>query len=217
MDVVYPLKAQAKSGTATNEFRYSLRTLKNLPHDRVWVVGWKPDWVRNVEFIPTVQRHSKFINAFQNLQAVLPQVSDEFVLMNDDFFILTPHERIPVLYRDQWIETSVLRSTKKSVVGFLNRQGVTDPVSYELHIPMAFNRALLSETLEKAKGVHIAGYQRTVYGNLNQIGGTPVPDCKVRGGENLVGWDFASTSERTFQGKVGQVIQKLFPDPSPYE
>lgn len=216
-DVVYVVKAQARSGTATNELRYSLRTLANLSHGRVWIVGWKPEWVRNVEYIPTVQRLSKFVNALKNLEAVLPHVSEEFVLMNDDFYILTPQDRIPVLYRESWDVTSAVKQAKTSVLRFLERHGVTDPVSYELHVPFVYNRDLLVETLAKAHGVHIAGYQRTLYGNLNRIGGVSVPDPKVKGNQPFDGWPFVSTSDNTFKGGVGQMIRQLFPEPSPFE
>lgn len=214
MDVVYPYKAQARSGTATNELRYSLRTLANVPHGRVVVAGWKPEWVTNVVYLPTVQRLSKFANALQNLQVALPHVSEEFILMNDDFYILQPLEKIPTLYRETW-DVPVIRDAKNSVVRLLEKHGITDPVSYELHAPMVFNRDLLQQTFETAKGVFIAGYQRTLYGNLNRIGGIAVPD--VKGRTIPEGAMFVSTSEHTFQGAVGQQLRNLFPDPSPYE
>lgn len=210
-DLVYVVK----NGDRNEELRYSLRSLTNLPHGKVWMAGGKPSWVRNVEHMPTVQRSNKFVNALKNLEAVLPQVSAEFVLMNDDFIILAPLERVPTLYMEVHGQTLA----KQALVGvrkILARHGIEDLVSYEMHTPFVYSRDLLVETLEKAKGVHIAGYQRTLYGNLNRIGGTLAVDCKVKGNRLPVG-PFVSTSEKTFQGGVGQMIRRLFPEPSPFE
>lgn len=209
-DIVYVVK----NGDKNPELRYSLRSLTNLPHGKVWMAGGKPGWIRNVEHVPTTQRGNKFVNALKNLEAVLPQVSIEFVLMNDDFIILSPLERVPTLYMEVHGQTLA----KQALVGvrkILARHGIEDLVSYELHVPFVYNRDLLTDTLEQARGVHIAGYQRTLYGNLNRIGGTLATDVKVR--NRLPDGPFVSTSEKTFQGGVGQMIRQLFPEPSPFE
>lgn len=33
------------------ELRYSLRSLRNVPHGRVWIFGDCPDWVTNVNLV----------------------------------------------------------------------------------------------------------------------------------------------------------------------
>lgn len=222
MDIVYVVAAAPLSGTATDELRYSLRSLANLPHDRVFVVGWAPDWIRNVTFIQRVQGRSKFENALDNLKAALPHLSGEFVLMNDDFFIMRSFDQMPVLHRELWADwrprNTEYQRAKQSVRAILAEEGIFDVTSYELHVPMVYHRDLLEATLRRAKGWKVAGYQRTLYGNLNRIGGSYLDDCKVTSNRFEPDLPFLSTNEASFRGgKVGELIRERFPDPSPYE
>ena len=224
MDYVYVVKETPTSGSATLELRYSLRSLRNLPRGRVFIAGFQPSWVRNVTHIPTVQRGSKLLNAYTNLVAALPHVDETFVLMNDDFFVLKPFDEMPILHREKWGESrggrgSAYQQAKGNVGKLLAKHGITDVTSYELHVPMVYNRDLFRDTVEKAKGTVVAGYQRTLYGNLNRVGGTFLADCKITSNSlDWVEWPFVSTMDRSFAGgKVGTLLKKMFPDPSPYE
>jgi hypothetical protein len=221
VDVVYVMARQARSGSSTAELRYSLRTLTNLPHDRVFISGWTPDWTTNVVSVETRQGKTKWQNALDNLTAVLDDVSDEFVLMNDDFFIMEPFERIPVLHRGPIGESnrsSGYQKARNSVKAFLVEQGVAEPLSYELHIPFVYNRHLLKEALDRAEGRLVAGYQRTLYGNLHRIGGEFMDDCKVTSNSQNLDTPFLSTNESSFRsGNAGKLIREQFAEPSPYE
>jgi hypothetical protein len=221
-DVVYVMAPRPRSGSATGELRFSLRTLSNLPHDRVFISGWTPDWVQNVTSVVTRQGKSKWQNALDNLVACLDEVSDEFVLMNDDFFIMHPMARIPVLHRDTTGRGGgsggLYQQARDAVRSILAEEGITEPVSYELHVPFVYNRTLLQETLRRAEGWQIAGFQRTLYGNLNAIGGTFMDDCKISRKQDVDDLPFLSTNDNSFRGaQVGRIIRDRFPDPSPYE
>lgn len=225
MDYVYVVKETPTSGSATLELRYSLRSLSNLPRGEVFIAGFKPTWLRNVTHIPTVQRGTKFLNAYNNLVAALSHVGETFVLMNDDFFVMKPLSEVPVLHREKWGSSENLsrsgpyQQAKSNVGKLLKKHGIAEVTSYELHVPMVYNRDLLKDTVEKAKGTVVAGYQRTLYGNLNRIGGTFMSDCKVSSNRlDWLDWPFVSTSDRAFVGgKVGAVLKKRFPEPSIYE
>lgn len=223
MDIVYVVAAAPMSGSATGELRYSLRSLVNLPHDRVIIAGWKPDWIRNVTYVSTVQSKGRWENAFRNLKAALPHVSDDFVLMNDDFFIMRPVDEMPVFHGVAWSPTVRARNTeyqraKLSVWHICTEEGIADPVSYELHVPLPMNRHLLERSLARANGFRVAGYQRSLYGNLNRIGGSHMDDVKVISNRADMDKPFLSTNEASFKGgKVGELIRDTFPEPSPYE
>lgn len=225
MDYVYVVKETPASGSATLELRYSLRSLRNLPRGEVFLAGFKPSWVRNVTHIPTVQRGTKFLNAYGNLLAALPYVGKTFVLMNDDFFVLKPHAEMPILHREKWGEAKgnggggAYQQAKRGVGIVLAKAGITDVTSYELHVPMVYQRDLLREAADRAKGVPVAGYQRTLYGNLFNIGGTQVEDCKISSNRmDWLDWPFVSTSDRAFTGgKIGATLRRMFPEPSIYE
>jgi hypothetical protein len=223
MDVVYVVGQSVGSGSITDELRYSLRSLRNLPHDRVIVAGWKPDWLSGVIHVPTVQRGNKWQNALTNLEAALPHVSGRFVLMNDDFFILEKQRRMPVLHRESWGPTNPPRRTqyqqaKANVRKVLAAEGIIEVTSYELHVPMVYDRERLERMLGMVDLKLIAGYQRTLYGNLYSVGGTFMKDCKITANRLEPDGPFVSTSERTFKtGRVGQVIREMFPTASEYE
>lgn len=228
LDVVYPYKATVDDA----ELRYSLRSLTNLPHGDVWIVGDKPDWLTNVCHIPgNRHRHNKPRNVFDNIRlaALHPHVSDRFVVMNDDFFILAPG-RLPVEYRCSLAEhITSLRNrispwvrSLRGAHAWLAAQGITDPLSYELHKPFVADKAKMAEVLAGAleQDPLVPPQWRTVYGNYWRIGGTQAEqDCKRygrNGGEQLDGARFVSSSESSWPA-LRPLIEARFPTPSRYE
>ena len=230
MDIVYVVGP----GERNEELRYSLRSLRNLPHDTVWIAGYIPKWVTGVGRIPVEQNGgSKFTNANANIRAAClhPEVSEEFVYFNDDFFVIRPIEQVPVVQRGPlapMLRPNHRRKPKslgynggrRETFQLLQELGYRDPIAYEpLHTPMRFEKAKLLEALDIGAKVPALHY-RTLYGNLNAIGGTPHRNVKLSNRMALPepDWAFVSTNEKSFErGKVGQMLRKRFPDPSPYE
>jgi hypothetical protein len=84
MDFVYICKPGDNE-----ELRYSIRSvLYSFPDANIWLVGGKPSWYSG-NYIYVDQKHHKYANAINNLHAICDsnEISEEFVLMNDDFFI----------------------------------------------------------------------------------------------------------------------------------
>ena len=93
MDIVYILGSG--STWQDNEIRYSLRSVEQNVKDlgNVFVVGEKPDWLQNIIHIACPDSYGiKWRNAYTKISLVCKnsELSDEFLLMNDDFFILKP-------------------------------------------------------------------------------------------------------------------------------
>jgi hypothetical protein len=188
MDIVYLVKVNEKSNG--NDLRYSLRSLKNIPHDKVVIVGEKPDWITNVTYIPVPQTDVKKANIENNLKAAIQSdlVSDNFVLMNDDFYIMKPISEIPnynfglmleviAMYDKRYPEGSDYMDTMKKQYSDLLMDGYERPLSYELHIPMNMNK-LKAQAFFAA--VNKPVYQfRSYYSNYVHAGGSTVPDVKV--------------------------------------
>jgi hypothetical protein len=85
MDFVYI----CKDGN-NEELRYSIRSVvESFPNSKIWVVGGKPNWYTG-NYIEVTQNLSKYRNAIENLKALCnsEEISDRFVLMNDDFYIV---------------------------------------------------------------------------------------------------------------------------------
>ncbi|MFF4292087.1 hypothetical protein ACFY0N_00350 [Streptomyces vinaceus] len=226
-DLVVPLR----EGKNNPQLLYALRSwAANLPHGRVWLVGFRPYWVGGVEHIPTVQQGTKFQNTTLAVRAACehPEVSDPWILVNDDFFVMRPlPDGIPVYNRGPIPETESfyaargggpflqgLREARELLVSL----GHEAPLSYELHVPLVVGKRQMLNALET--GPHLDVVKRTLYGNLAGLGGETIQDVKVafRSPRFDQGSGFLSTMPDSFtNGEVGRLIRREFPDPCRYE
>lgn len=223
MDLVYIVRAGEN-----DELRWSLRSAAvHLAHERVWVVGGGPGWLTGVERIPNRDSPRKRIAALAGLLAACrhPGISDEFVLMNDDFYVTEPIASVPALHIGDLNKTitqippgSARHRGLAETARVLVRRGVQDALCYEGHYPLVVHKGGMCDAL-MAAGHSDLIHPRTVYGNVAKIGGTLTSDCKVRDSQSsLPGGPFASTSDETFaHGLVGQQLREMFPVPSRYE
>jgi hypothetical protein len=225
MDVVYVVGPSERN----DELRFSLRSLAaHLPHDRVWIAGRRPRWVsEEVGHIPVRQTGSRWRNSTVNLRAACehPEVSGQFLYVNDDMFLMEPISEVPVLHRGPLEE--VLAATRRSLyrqgamdtAALMRRLGVPEPyLSYELHIPLPVEKAGMLEALDAGRALPVL-HKRTLYGNLHGVGGEQVEDVKVRGlSEDPPEGPWLSSTDAAFhRGEVGRRIKAAFPDVCRYE
>jgi hypothetical protein len=215
-DVVYLLR----NGDQNEELRYSLRSLTNLPHRRVWLAGFQPSWTTNVERIPVRQRHGKWDNQQNNLLAACthPDLSERFVLFNDDFFVVHPILAVPVLHRGPFSSIVDRYRTRGDEYGRRMRATVDllglDALAYDaIHVPMTFGKTELGGMLDDLPDGLLF---RSVYGNRLAVGGVKHRDVKSR--HRIGDGPFASTSDGAFKRRpAGKALRAMFPSPSPYE
>lgn len=224
MDILYPVR----KGDWNDELRYSLRSLANLPHDAVRIVGYRPSWVTGVQSFFREQAADKYGTANGHLQWAIDRaaLSERFYLFNDDFYVMRPMDRVPVLHMGPLGEmidryrarhhTGAYFRNMVATFQLLRDNGFSRPLSYELHIPMAMDKGTLREAFNM--GGHIPGVHiRTVYGNLAGVGGELSEDMKVYSTtEDYEEWPFLSSNDNLYQG-LGVYLQKRFPYASPYE
>lgn len=228
----YDLVVPVREGAANEALRYALRSWAvNLPHRRVWLVGYRPPWAHGVEHIPTHQAgRTKYANTTAAARAACehPDVSETFLWANDDMFVMRRQEAMPVFHRGPVREVEAyyaargngsylrgLRETRDLLVGL----GHTDPLSYELHLPMSLEKGKMLEVLEIGGHLDVL-HKRTAYGVLAGIGGTRMRDVKIlhRAPRGYEGLPFLSTMPDTFtNGHVGRYIRESFRQPGPYE
>lgn len=225
MDVVYPLR----EGDDNEELRYSLRSLTNLqaPIDRIIIVGHLPPWLTGVEHIPGNTHPRRHGRCGHNLRLVCDtDVSETFLAMNDDFFIMRPwaprpHYRSTLTQQIERCGAGAWRDTLETTLRYLQARGHADPLSYELHIPLVLNKHLFAEVYDAADGFDWHPVQwRTAYGVHHLPDATQMNDVKVKSRRPRA-WDadtpLLSTDDRSFLGAVGTFIRERFPDPSPWE
>lgn len=225
MDALYLVRP----GTRNEELRYSLRSLANLPHDKVLMAGFIPPWVRNVIEIPLEQKSNKQANTRANLVVALrdTRLSRYFLMMNDDMYVMHPLEYMPALHGRtvahmlkglRHLELRGYRRAMHQTAQILIGLGIENPLSYELHVPMRFEKHLLLRLITEYG--HIEGlHYRTLYGNLHQKRSRYMEDVKVYGakdGTSMESWPFLSTADNMHH-PVGAYIRERFPEPSPYE
>lgn len=245
MDVVYLVRP----GNRNEELRYSLRSVaENLSHGKVWAAGHCPSWLAEVGHVAVRQDDHKHINTLANLTAALKddRISDEFILMNDDFFILQPTAEVAALHRgslDEWIAARVKSGGGMSRMGWTGRAIATretlemlghDPaqlLSYELHVPLVIHRETMLAALEELRRIGRQKVEhwtkRTLYGNVAKIGGQLSADCKVAddeawdfagGAREVAQWRYLSTADASFNyGRVGRWLAARFPTACRYE
>ena len=234
MDIVYLVK-ECKDNP---ELTYSMRSLANLPHNRVFMVGGCPDNINKAKIthITALQRNNKYKNTTNNLQLACQhkELSEDFILMNDDFFVIKP-------IKDPVAELNLCRGSMDKVINdykrrfhnecssylqgmqqtkiFLQDIGIANPLSYELHIPMVINK---QKFLEMFKLPYINSIQvlhkRSLYGNLYLKNSPAINDVKV-----LVDYfyplgtdKFLSTEDNSFQ-RCKSFLNNLFPEKCEYE
>ena len=182
MDFVYICK-----DGANEELKYSIRSVvESFPNSNIWVVGGKPDWYIG-NFIEVKQKESKYKNAVENLKtiSVSEQISESFILMNDDFYIVKKIDKIENFHGGYLLDkinlyqklngnsqyTRKLSGTYKK----LKALGFENPLDYELHIPMIMEKEKLKIILDLIDQF----LWRSIYGNKFEVGGTEMQDVKV--------------------------------------
>ncbi len=220
MDVLYRVKA----GRTNESLRYSLRSLANLGTGRhtVHMVGpLLPPWVHNVDHIQTGQwRQGKHFALVADLvTAARTMGTTEFVLIDDDMFVLCP-TTLPTLHGGpldtQDKVASAYGRSKQRTEYVLRGMGITNPLDYELHVPMAMLADAVVDTLAPLVDSVRPIQARSLYGNVRGIGGRRAPDVKVRHASDALPTPFASTAPSTWPLFRSAIAQQL-PDASPYE
>lgn len=220
MDVVYFVKDTEQN----EELTYSLRSLKNLPHDKVWFFGGCPKNLRPDHHYRVLQnKQTKYDNVHAMYSEILrSDVSEDFIMFNDDFFVMDKVAEVLPVHRGSLYKyivtvednnggiTPYTRRLRKTVQA-LEKAGLPTRC-YELHLPMVFNKEKLRATLS----FHLNGV-RSIYGNM-YYEGNEIPDCKVfKIGQPLPEGPFFSTSDQTWKYYIGDIIKEKFPEQSKYE
>lgn len=225
-DVVYILK----NGKSTEELKYSLRSLKNFPHGKVWIFGGEADGIKPDAQVSLQQMgRNKWEKVRNTLFRVCDttELTDDFWLFNDDFFCMKPCEYMPPYYNgDLQNRISSLEKAWHGMTKYSRQLRDTQKVlkidglgtlNYAVHMPMLVNKGKAFEVLAEYREVPMF---RSLYGNYWSIGGINRDDVKITKPDVYPDpdTDWLSTSDGSFRyGKVGEYIRSQFPEASEYE
>ena len=230
MDIVYVNKEGENP-----ELRYSLRTLQNITHDNVWVFGGSPSWLNHdtVHYRSNAQRASPYSSTRSHIAAACNtrEVSDPFLLWNDDFYVMKPIIDVPIMHRGslkEWISKTPQARTiwwtglyeTAALINTFEKPDHVEWKSYDIHVPLPIYKYEMKEALRLATKIRTdAVHLRTLYGNIAVEGiGTMVVDPKVtRRKDPFPRGPWLSSGDDTFLSTVEPVLRYLFPDPCEYE
>lgn len=225
ISVVYPL---GKGSIANNyEIRMSIRSLeKNVTGIKdIWVVGEKPDFLY-VNHIPAEDPHEipdrniceKIMKACEN-----SEITDDFLFMNDDHFILKTFEasQFPDYYQGYLGEYVKQRGLDaygrraKNTYDYLLESGKTTRY-HDIHTPILYNKSKFKQVMFPLDWSKPHGYIiKSLYANsINSCNHAPLKDDK--GYLPSTNSGIFSTLPR-LRAATQRFLVEQFPNPSRYE
>lgn len=223
-DVVYVVREGPNE-----ELRYSLRSLVNLPHSRVFIVGHREPWVKGVTHVLVPDLPDKFKSQRAKLMAAVKQwdLSEDFILMNDDHYVVERLDNLVTYHRGRWGSSGIQPFTSwwvtlRATCQWMAEQGHPNPRTYECHTPLLFNKTRLREVLNSyPPGEPFAvgmTYELTGAGGQGAWG----PDMKCRDTQAFDALvdrvPYLSSSDESFiRTPIAEYLIRLFPEPGKYE
>ena len=215
------------------ELRYSIRSVyKHVDTPNIWVVGGKPSWYTG-NYVKTDQKADKYKNVIGSLNAIVSNkdIQDDFILMNDDFYITKPINKIQTYHGGKFqnkvdlfsknAKSSYYTSILKNTIKELKNAGIQEPLDYAIHVPIELNKDKLSTVIRSRVSI------RTMYGNMFSIGGKEIDDVKfhrmaTRKWANnpdldTMDFEYLSTGDDSFLEVYERILRDMFKEPSPLE
>ena len=254
MDLVYVYRHvqpnELNSRRATEEIRYSLRSMAEHYAElgEVHVFGGRAPWFSgHVHHYPVRQAYVKHENTWRVWRQVASAAAagylpDEFLIMNDDFFLMRPWAGpVPDYVSGMLDDWRAQRAQSRNIADTIGRtqvmvEALGGPprqlqLGYELHVPLRVHgptlAAMWPRLEEWTHGGRISHRiaKRSAYGNLaGRSNGVEVmlTDCKViKHGDPMPAGPWLSTSDDTFAYRntheVGRIIRAAFPRRSRFE
>ena len=210
---IYPYKK-----TWSRELEYSIKSLKNVPHDGVYLIGDKPDYDVPATIIapePHQTPHSPYIDVFMKHYTACLEIDTEWLLaMADDVFLLEPYD-FTMYDRGSMTEhiaerrrNDAYKTMLQNTYDYLVANGETTK-DYTTHTPFLYRRknllALINQVMPEIKCGKAMSI-RTLYGNIYNVPSETIKD--VKNPDVYEGLPILSTNEHTFTGQLGKYIRE---------
>lgn len=213
MNVVYPYRLNE-----SDELYYSIKSVKkHVKHAKIFIIGDEPTFKTKAKVIqPLDNEWAKFSPYHDVINKLLTacDLGDEFILMNDDFFIMEPMREAPSFNRGTMLDhlnqrrydtyTRALRNTRN----LLAEKGYNQ-MDYELHAPMLINSDMMRMAIEEilpqlrfSKSILIRSYYGNKWGIISEHSGD------FKNPDDYKDLPFISTNEVTFAGEIGNYIKE---------
>ncbi len=220
MDILYYIGRG--SHHQNRELRYSLRALEMHCEDidNVWVVGNKPPFLNNnVKYLWVEDSGAWWQNAYYKTMAAIDAgISEDFLLMNDDFYMLKDFTAAKYPYYHKGDIADKAKNKYQEVI--VNTRRILEKIGktfrhYGVHCPMRINAEKYKQ-LVRFYGNEFYNQPvsaRCLYGNLF-CRGRQVKDCKSA---TIISSVTGCWSSQDWAGSALNELQKLYPNPSRWE
>lgn len=210
MDVLYPLKDK-KSVWGDLELHYSIQSLRKFTNaDNIYIIGKKREIKHPIEgtwidFPDQYDTSKEYQHRHENvrqkiLRACDSDISDPFLLMNDDFFILRPLELDMPLYYN-----GTCKEFAKGKGGEYKKQlEKIEGKWFELHVPMVIDKDVFREATKPFM------LYRSLYGNASDRPKQQMRDVKWYGDRSfsqMAQLSFISVSDMRFPRALRGLVE----------
>lgn len=233
--IVIPLGTGSKWGD--KELRYTLRSVeKHLSgYGEVFIIGECPAWLQNVIHIPATdgdKTYEKERNIFNKIMIACAdeRVTDDFLFMNDDHFLLQDYSAYKFPYyahgflSDYLSRQDQYQNTLKNTLEHFG-----DHLYFDIHCPIVYNKSAFRVINELWTWPDKWGYCiKTLYclfiAGANGLKAECVPDLKISDAfpsskikELIASRPWFSMNNRAREGGMLAVLQELYPNKSKFE
>jgi hypothetical protein len=238
MDIVYVLGNGSK--WQNNEIKYSIRSLmlNCRSFRRILIIGADPGifhYDDRLIFVPAPDNHKKEINIWNKVLRAcqLEALSDDFLFINDDHFMLKPFhpEAYPFYAKGNLADkhysgSDTYQMVLKATRNVLQKHGL-NTWHFDIHTPILFNKekfirthSYFSKYLEADQEL----VMKSCYANLHGIKPTLMNDLKLTRGCSLQELaelfqkrHVLSVADEAITSNFRRWLQFHFPEPSPWE
>lgn len=233
IDIVIPLHDQSKVGYI--DLIYTLRSIeKNLSNYRdVYLVGKKPNFIKNVINIPFNQSKNDDDKQKNILNKIIyclnmDEISENILFINDEHFLLSNFDSINFPnYQDGNLEKQVFKNpytfTINNTIRFLESKN-SEIKNFDIHTPIIYNKKKFKEVFESIQLPRFGYGIKSIYGNLAQIKSEYMEDCKIshalskEEAEEICKYrKIVSCSDVAIKTGLGEHLKEMFPKKSKFE
>jgi hypothetical protein len=236
--IIIPLAANGFGSRQNDqELRYCLRSIERhlTGYGDIFLIGHLPKWVRGCIHIPATDEDRTWWKERNIYRKILlacedPRVSDDFLFMNDDHFLLSGFVagEFPYYFegriREQTERDDQYGATARNTSEWLLN---IDHPYFDIHAPIRYNKAKFNWCVPLADWDKKHGYCiKSIYSIINGVDfeyypdlkiNQPLPPAKIK--ELISGRPWFSVGNKAFDigGGMGQVLQELYPNKSKFE
>jgi hypothetical protein len=216
------------------ELRYCLRSIEKhiTGYGDIFIIGEYPSWLQNCVHIPATdieQSWAKERNIYAKIMLACndDRVTEDFLFMNDDHFLLKDYVagEFPYYWDSVLNEYMTITQYKYTVNNTLHYVHGALIGNFDVHAPIVYNKNRFKEAMAPLDWSIKFGYCiKSMYCDINGIIGTKYPDLKLKESlpyekiiHQIAGRPWFSIGDAARQGDLLQVLNDLYSIPSKYE